>query len=88
MSNRKNKGVKVKAASELDLHGCTVAEALEMLDNWLSRSAVSGCENLKVVHGIGTGKLKAAVHKRLSELKVVRNFKISLNNPGATDVYL
>jgi DNA mismatch repair protein MutS2 len=72
----------------LDLHGHTVDDALRKLEEWLSRVVLSDLTHVKVIHGLGTGKVLNAVHRRLQELKAVRHFKISDFNPGETDVYL
>ena len=72
----------------LDLHGLTVDEAIRKLDAWLDRVVLSQLDHVKVLHGLGTGKLQGAVHSHLRTLNAVRNFKINDANPGETDVYL
>jgi DNA mismatch repair protein MutS2 len=79
---------KTQPPETLDLHGHTVDEALRRLDEWLSNVVLSDLTHVKVIHGLGTGKVLNAVHRRLQELKAVRHFKISDFNPGETDVYL
>jgi DNA mismatch repair protein MutS2 len=51
---------------ELHLIGKTVDEALPQLDGYLDRAARSGMNEVRVVHGHGTGRLRAAVRKFLS----------------------
>jgi DNA mismatch repair protein MutS2 len=58
------------------------------MDAWLDKVILSDLSRVKVLHGLGTGRVLAAVHARLRELKAVRNFKINERNPGETDVYL
>lgn len=77
-----------KKPLELDLHGKTVTEAIELLDYWLSNCIIKKLDQVRVVHGLGTGKVKNAVHQRLAELSVVKRFQLCRSNPGATDVYL
>jgi dsDNA-specific endonuclease/ATPase MutS2 len=72
----------------LDLHGLTVDDAVRTMDAWLDKVILSDLSRVKVLHGLGTGRVLAAVHARLRELKAVRNFKINERNPGETDVYL
>ena len=42
-----------------------VADALYILEGYLDRSFVSGLKAVRVVHGKGTGVLKAAVREML-----------------------
>ena len=72
----------------LDLHGLTVDEAIRKLDQWLDSVVLSDLYQVKVVHGLGTGRVQAAVHQHLRSIKAVRNFKINEWNAGETDIYL
>jgi dsDNA-specific endonuclease/ATPase MutS2 len=72
----------------LDLHGRTVDEAIRALDAWLDKVVLSDLSRVKVIHGLGTGRVLAAVHARLRELPAVKSFKVSEFNPGETDIYL
>ena len=53
-------------ASELMLLGQRVEEALEALDRYLDRALLAGAEQVRVVHGHGTGRLKRAVREHLA----------------------
>lgn len=77
-----------KPPSSLDLHGCTVDEAIRKLDSWLDAVTLSDLDHVKVIHGLGTGRVQAAVHEHLRGMPVVRHFKINDWNPGETDIYL
>lgn len=72
----------------LDLHGCTVDEAIRTLDSWLDAVVLSELYHVKVIHGLGTGRVQAAVHHHLQTIKAVRHFKVNEWNPGETDIYL
>lgn len=76
-----------KASVEVDLHGLRVEEALRELDRAVNRAIVEDWESLRVVHGLGTGRVKAAVHAHLAGLSVVASFKLESTNPGVTIVY-
>ncbi len=52
-------------ALELMLLGKTVDEALEAVDRFLDRSALQGVSEVRIIHGHGTGRLKAAVRRFL-----------------------
>ena len=77
-----------KPPQTLDLHGLTVDEAIRKLDQWLDSVVLSELYQVKVVHGLGTGRVQAAVHQHLRSIKAVRNFKINEWNAGETDIYL
>ena len=71
-------GAKVK----LDLHGLRAAEALEMLDKFLSDALMAGFEEVMVYHGIGSGKLARAVREALKEHPRVAGFTDAPANMG------
>lgn len=77
-----------KPPETLDLHGCTVDEAIRKLDSWLDSVVLSDLYHVKVVHGLGTGRVQWAVHEHLRGIKAVRHFKVNDWNPGETDIYL
>ena len=54
---------------EVNLIGMTVDEAMPVLDKYLDDAYLSHLNQVRVVHGRGTGALKAAVHKRLNMSK-------------------
>ena len=51
--------------SETDLRGLRVEEALEQLESALDHAAAEGRAELRIIHGIGTGALRAAVREWL-----------------------
>ncbi len=67
--NRPKPGVsvQVQAASGLDLNlvGLRVEEALDKVDKAVDQAVVAGRSRLCVVHGVGTGRLRAAVREFL-----------------------
>ena len=71
----------------VDLHGMRVDEALSEITRRIDRALLDGVEQMEVVHGLGTGKVREALHKYLRTLSVVKHFKIDERNPGATWVY-
>ena len=50
---------------EVDLRGKEVDEALALLDQGLDRAVIGGLSELRVIHGIGRGVLRAAVERHL-----------------------
>jgi DNA mismatch repair protein MutS2 len=76
------------SVASLDLHGKSVAEALEAFDVFLDDAILRGCDEARVIHGRSGGRVKAAVHERLRALSVVRAFRVDPKNPGVTIVRL
>ncbi len=52
-------------ALELDLRGMEMGQALDELDRGLDRAVLSGLSELRIVHGVGRGILRAAVERHL-----------------------
>ena len=59
---------------ELNLIGKRVEEALEILDKYLDDAALEGMSPVRVVHGMGTGRLRAAVREFLQAHPHVEGF--------------
>lgn len=76
---------------QLDLRGARAEEALAVLDRYLNDAAVAGYDRVRVVHGKGTGALRAAVREALSGHPLVREVATagrSEGGEGATIVTL
>ncbi len=71
---------------ELDLRGQTVEEAIMELDMFVNKSLLSNVSQVTVIHGKGTGALRAAVHKYLRQCKQVRTFRLGVYGEGETGV--
>ena len=61
----------ISLPSEVHLRQMKVRPALEMLDRYLSDAVVAGHPEVRVIHGKGTGTLKNAVLKFLSDHTLV-----------------
>jgi DNA mismatch repair protein MutS2 len=68
--------------AELNLIGMRVEEALEVLDGWLDRSLAGGRKELRVVHGHGTGRLRAAVREHLGRHPAVASHRAGAPKEG------
>jgi len=66
----------------LDLHGQRGEEAVENLDKFISDALIQGYEELRVYHGIGTGKLSYAVRKFLETHPSVESYTDAPPNQG------
>ena len=68
-----------KAASishEINLLGLTVDEAVAKLDKYLDDAYISRIPQVRIVHGKGTGALRAGIHKHLKRLKYIKEFHL------------
>jgi DNA mismatch repair protein MutS2 len=71
---------------ELDLRGLNVDETLERLEHYLDRAYISGLPYARLVHGKGTGKLRDAVRKAVSNHPYVERFEPGRRNEGGDGV--
>ncbi|MBE5878925.1 MAG: endonuclease MutS2 [Lachnospiraceae bacterium] len=71
---------------EINLLGKTVDEALASLDKYLDDAYLSHLSSVRVVHGKGTGALRAAVHKHLKRLNYVKAFRLGEFGEGDAGV--
>ena len=75
-----------RAVSELDLRGVTVMEAERMVDEYIDECSLSGLKVVSVIHGKGTGALRAAVQQRLKRNKLVENYRLGTFGEGESGV--
>lgn len=61
-------------STEVNLIGMTTDEAIAVLDKYLDDAYIAHLPSVRIVHGKGTGALRAAVHKHLKRLKYVKSF--------------
>ena len=76
-----------EAKSSIDLHGRRVLEGLAEVQVFLDAAIMADLSRVEIVHGVGTGKLLAAIHQYLSTLSTVKKYQLDTNNPGVTIVY-
>jgi len=70
------------APPELNLIGLRVEEAIEVLDGWLDRALAGGARQLRVVHGHGTGRLRAGLREHLARHPAVAAHRAGAPNEG------
>lgn len=71
---------------EINLIGMNVDEACSVLDKYLDDAYLSHLPSVRIVHGRGTGALKAGVHKYLKRLKYVKDFRLGEFGEGDSGV--
>ena len=68
---------------ELDLRGCMVDDAILKIDAFIDQCVMSGRTELNIIHGKGTGALRAGVQNYLKTHPKVKKFR--LGNYGEGD---
>jgi DNA mismatch repair protein MutS2 len=63
-----------EVAMQLDIRGWRVEAALDELDTYLNDAAMSGMSPVRILHGKGTGALRAAVREQLAHHPLVKSF--------------
>ncbi len=71
---------------ECNLIGMTVADAICELEAFLDAALLAGSREVRVVHGMGTGKLRAAVHAFLKKHPRVEEFRLGKYGEGESGV--
>jgi DNA mismatch repair protein MutS2 len=59
------------ARMEVDLRGMRVEEGLEAAERYLSDASMTGLPSVRIIHGMGTGKLRAAIQEMLRKHPLV-----------------
>ena len=71
---------------EIHLRGMTVDEATEALDRFLDQAVVAGLDQVYVIHGKGTGKLRRGLSEYLSNHPEVASLRLGNWNEGGAGV--
>ena len=71
---------------EINVLGLTVEEALYEVDNFIDKAVTDNLEEVKIIHGVGTGKLKNAIAAHLKRHKNVESFRLGKYGEGETGV--
>lgn len=72
--------------TEINLLGMTVSEAIEETDAFIDRAVLAGLEEVKIVHGVGTGKLRDGIREHLRKHKNVAEFRSGKYGEGEAGV--
>ena len=83
---KKNLAPKPVPSLELNVIGMTVQEALVEVEAFIDAAVVSNLEEVRIVHGVGTGKLRAGIHDFLRKHKNVAEFRLGRYGEGETGV--
>ncbi len=99
VSNNKNSSSSVSyssnltaknVASEINVIGLNVDQAIPIVDKYLDECYMANLNNARIVHGKGTGKLRDGIHAFLKNHPHVKSFRIGTlgeGDMGVTIVY-
>ena len=85
-SGKMNMSRALSISAEINLLGKTTDEAIAALDKYLDDAYLAHLNNVRVVHGKGTGALRAAVHNHLKRLKYVKEYRLGEYGEGDAGV--
>ena len=68
--------------TEIDLRGCRVDEALGRVDDLLNNASLDGVENIRIIHGKGTGTLRRAIREYLDRHPLASGYEGGEGNGG------
>ena len=73
-------------ATEIDLRGMDSIEAIGVLQRYLDEAMRSNLSTVRIIHGKGTGTLRAAVQQELKRNKFVKTYRLGLYGEGEDGV--
>lgn len=77
---------RVSMSPKLDLRGFRVDEAITELDAFLDKASMVNLSPVEIVHGHGTGQLRAAIREYLSDSPYVAKFRQGEEGEGGNGV--
>ena len=72
--------------AELDLRGMDTLEAIPVLDRYIDSAVMGKLQTVTIIHGKGTGALRAAVQQALKRNKAVKSFRLGRYGEGESGV--
>lgn len=73
-------------STEIDCRGQLADEAIKNIDKYLDDAYLAGLPQVTIIHGKGTGALRAAVHQHLSRHPHVKSYRLGKYGEGETGV--
>ncbi|MBQ6997100.1 MAG: endonuclease MutS2 [Oscillospiraceae bacterium] len=71
---------------EVDLRGMDSIEAIGVLQRYLDEAMRSNLTSVRIIHGKGTGTLRAAVHQELKRNKFIKTYRLGVYGEGEDGV--
>ncbi len=85
-TSRLNAKIEASAMQSIDLRGKNVEEAIMELDFFIDSSLTLSVNEITIIHGKGTGVLRAGVHQYLKKHPSIRTFRLGTFGEGETGV--
>lgn len=82
----KNLAPRLAPSTEINVIGETVAEAVPDVEAFLDSALISNLEEVRIVHGVGGGKLRAAIQELLRKDPRVKEFRPGRYGEGEAGV--
>jgi len=73
-------------SSEIDVRGETVDTAVIIIDKFLDDALMSSLSQVRIIHGKGTGLLRAGIHSYLKRLSYVKSYRLGTFGEGDSGV--
>ena len=71
-------------SSEIDVRGNNTEEAISIIDKYLDDAAISSLNQVRIIHGKGTGALRKGLHEYFKRHPHVKNFEDAAYNEGGS----
>lgn len=68
--------------TEINLIGKTVAEAIPVLEKYIDDASIAHLSQIRIIHGMGTGALRSAVHDHLKRNRAIESFRLGEQGEG------
>lgn len=78
--------LRASVAAEIDLRGMMVEEAIPVMERYLDNAMMARMNTVTIIHGKGTGALRAAVQENLRKNKLVKSFRLGRYGEGESGV--
>ena len=75
-----------KSSMELDIRGMMADEGVMEVDRFIDGCVMGGLKIVTIIHGKGTGALRAAVHQHLKSNSSVKSFRLGVYGEGESGV--
>lgn len=89
MAHPAHSGREMKMAAtstEIDLRGMDSIEAISVLERYIDEAMRGNLQSVRIIHGKGTGALRAAVQQSLKKNKFVKKFRLGVYGEGEDGV--
>lgn len=75
-----------KSSMEIDIRGMMTDEGIMEVDKFIDNCILGGIKMITIIHGKGTGALRAAVHQYLKTNKAVKSYRLGVYGEGEAGV--